>query len=115
MAGPVSSHRFFDLPGVFGGTYDAYLVPAGYVAVVKNITIVYGDVTASGLDAGVLFPSGAYAVRTVWYASITSPMPNYGGTAAWWGSWVFNAGEWMRVHVLNTVDFHASGYLLTLP
>lgn len=115
MPGPVNSTRFFDLQGVFGGTYDAYLVPTGYLAVVKCITITWGNVTVSGLDAGVLFPTGAYAARVVWYAQPLNPTSNFGGTERWWGSWVFNAGEWMRVTVTNTVDFHASGYLLTTP
>lgn len=115
MAGPAYSTRFFDLPGVFGGTYDAYLVPTDRLAVVKCITITYGDVTLTGLDAGVKFPSGAYAVRVVWQNPILNPTQNFGGTSRWWGTWVFNPGEWMRVAVANTVDFHASGYLLTLP
>jgi hypothetical protein len=92
-----------------------YLVPPGIVAVVKAITIVWGDVTVSGLDAWVVDGSLAKLCRKT-IAALTQPDQLIGGTALFFGWWVYTPGESLAVQTATgTCDFLASGYELTLP
>lgn len=115
MARPVYSTRFASAPAVTGGPFVAYTVPAGYLAVVKDMSIVWGDVIASGVDAWFQTDDLTKLWRYTWAFTLGTPT-NFGGTAAWWGMKVLTAGEELQVQTAaGTVDFAASGYLLQLP
>lgn len=115
MARPVYSTRFVDLPGFSGGPFAAYVVPAGKVAVVKDIRITYGSLTISGGDFWVQTNSLTKLWRYAWFTGLSSPINN-GGTSAWWGMTVVDAGDALSVQTAaGTCDFAVSGYLLDLP
>jgi hypothetical protein len=112
---PVYSTQFVDLPAFSGGPFPAYAVPAGKLAVVKDMRIVFGEVTISGVDAWFQDNALTKLWRYAWFVSLGSPT-NHGGTSAWWGMAVLNAGDVLQVQTAaGTVDFSASGYLLDLP
>lgn len=115
MAQPVYSLRVFDEPALSGGPLLVYTVPAGNVAVLKCIAIVYGDVTVSGMDAWLQLSDLAKLVRYTWATTVSDPV-NYGGTALFYGSWALAAGEQLYAQVnAGTADVMASGYLLSQP
>lgn len=112
---PVYSTRFIQAPAFSGGPTLVYTVPAGYVAVLKAISIVWGDVTISGLDAWVQDDGLTKLVRR----TISSGVQDYellGGCDVFYGSWAYTSGEALYVQTASgTCDFLGSGYLLTLP
>lgn len=111
----VFSRRLIQAPATTGGPHAAYLVPPGFVAVVKSITIVWGDVSASGLDAWVVDSSLAKLVRRT-IAAIVQPYEEVGGCDVFQGWWVYTPGESLSVQTASgTCDFLASGYELSLP
>lgn len=92
-----------------------YTVPSGYVAVVKTITIVWGNVTVSGVDAWIQDDAGCKLTRYTWFVTISDPT-NQGGRQLDYGTWVMpEATSLVAQTVAGTVDFTVSGYLLTLP
>lgn len=115
MARPVYSTSFVSVPSASGGPFDAYTVPLGYIAVVKQMSIVWGDVVASGLDAWFQKDD----LTKIWryaYAFTPSTPSNFGGVSAWWGMHVLTEGQILQVQTAaGTCDFAASGYLLTTP
>ena len=112
MAAPVYSTGFFRAPSFSGGPTDQYTVPGGFRAVVKCITIVYGNIIASGLDAWVQTQDLCKLARYTWAVTLSSPT-NYGGTALFFGDWVVYAGETLQTQTAaGTCDIQASGYLL---
>jgi len=111
----VYSTRFVALSSFSGGPTTAYTVPAGFLAVVKDTSIVWGDIIASGLDAWFADDAGAKRHRYTWAFTISTPT-NFGGTDQKWGSWVLVEGESIVVQTAaGTCDMMASGYLLSLP
>jgi hypothetical protein len=111
----VFSRRLISAPATTGGPHLAYTVPAGFVAVVKNISIAWGDVTISGLDAWVVDGALAKLVRRA-IAAVTQPYEVEGGCDSFQGWWVYNAGETLSVQTASgTCDILASGYELALP
>lgn len=112
----VYSAKLFEAPSFSGGPTTFYTVPAGYLAVVRCITIVHGNVIASGLDAWVQTDSLTKLVRSVVQIG-TAPEPDwYGGTDLYAGWWALNAGEELQCQTAyGTVDIFCSGHLLTLP
>ena len=111
----VFSRRLIQAPSTTGGPHLAYTVPAGVVAVVKSISIVWGDVTVSGLDAWVQDGTLAKLVRRT-IAALTQPYEELGGCDVFFGSWVYTAGEQLSVQTVSgTCDILASGYELELP
>lgn len=115
MAAPVYSTLFVSHAAVNGGPYLEYTVPTGMVAVIKCMTIVYGDITASGLDAWLQTDDLAKLARYTWATTLSSPQ-NFGGTALFFGSWVLDAAtELYTQTATGTCDIVASGYLLSLP
>jgi hypothetical protein len=111
----VFSRRLVQAPSSTGGPHLAYTVPGGLVAVVKSISIVWGDVTVSGLDAWVVDDSLAKLVRRTISAG-TEPYETGGGCDVFQGWWVYMPGETLSVQTASgTCDFLASGYELTLP
>jgi hypothetical protein len=115
MSYPVYSTGFFRAASVSGGPSTEYVVPAGYVAVVKCISIVWGDLLISGLDAWVQTQDLAKLVRYTYQTPPAAP-DNIGGCFVQEGVWTLNNGDELQVQTaLGTCDFTASGYLLTLP
>lgn len=111
----VYSTRFVALASVSGGPTTAYTVPAGFLAVVKDTSIVWGDIIASGLDAWFQDDAGAKRHRYAWGFTAATPT-NFGGVSQLWGSWVLVEGESIVVQTATgTCDMMASGYLLSLP
>ena len=112
---PVYSTRFCELAAVTGGPVLAYTVPAGFVAVVKSLSIVWGDVTVSGLDAwfqtDLLTKLGR---RTI---AFPGSDPQYiGGSSVWFGTWVLEPAQTLSVQTAaGTCDFAGGGFLLSLP
>ena len=112
---PVYSTRFIGEASFSGGPVYPFTVPDGFVAVVKCLSIVWGDVTISGLDAWFQDDSLAKLVRrTIQYPS---SVPDYiGGDHVMFGTWTLDAGQQLGCQTAaGTADFWASGYLLTLP
>ncbi len=115
MAAVPYSTNFFRAPSASGGPTAAYTVPAGFRAVVKCITIVYGDITVSGLDAWVQTEDLCKLARYTWAGTLSTPQ-NFGGTYLAFGDWVVYDGETMSWQTASgTCDIQASGYLLTAP
>jgi hypothetical protein len=111
----VYSTRFVAEASFSGGPFTAYTVPAGFLAVVKDTSIVWGDIVASGLDAWFQDDAGAKRHRYSWGFTLATPT-NFGGVDQLWGMWVLVEGESIVIQTATgTCDFTASGYLLTLP
>lgn len=111
----VFSEQFISHASLTGGPYDEYVVPAGYVAVVKTITIIWGDVAVSGIDAWVQLDNLTKLWRYTW-ASTLSDVTNFGGSSRFWGSHVCKPGQIIQAQtVAGTCDVQAGGYLLKLP
>jgi hypothetical protein len=90
-----------------------FVVPTNKVAVIKTLTIVWGDIIASGLDAWFQDDAICKLCRYTWAFTVGSPT-NYGGTALFFGDWVFNEGETLYAQCnAGTCDMTASGYLLS--
>jgi hypothetical protein len=112
---PVFSRRLAEAAAFSGGPTSQYLVPPGLVAVVKMISIVWGDVTISGLDVWVLDSSLAKLVRRTISAG-TEPYELGGGCDVFLGWWVYTPGESLSFQTATgTCDIIVSGYELTLP
>jgi hypothetical protein len=111
----VYSRRLVQAPATTGGPHLVYTVPAGVLAVVKCISIVWGDVTVSGLDAWVQDASLAKLVRRTIAAGV-QPYEELGGCDVFYGAWAYNPGESLEVQTVSgTCDILASGYELQLP
>jgi hypothetical protein len=116
MAGrPIYSTPFVALASVTGGPVDAYTVPPGHLAVVKDMRITWGNIIASGLDAWFQDDLGVKLLRYAWAFSPSTPT-NYGGTIQLWGMVCLEPGQTIAVQAVSgTADFTASGYLLQQP
>lgn len=114
--GNVYSTLFASAPAFSGGPTTAYVVPAGYRAAVRSISIVHGNVIGSGLDAWVQRSNLSKLARSTINIGL-SPAPNwYGGTDVYWGLWVLEAGDELQLQTASgTVDFEVHGHLLSLP
>jgi hypothetical protein len=111
----IYSRKFGSAAGFTGGPTEFYTVPDGYLAVVKAISIVWGNITISGLDAWVMDETLAKLARYTWQTS-AGDLTNYGGTAQWWGAWALDPAEALSFQTAEgTCDFYVSGYLLELP
>lgn len=110
----VRTQSFCNEASVSGGPTTVYTVPAGEIAVVTAISVVWGDVTISGLDAWLQSGTLAKLVRVTKAAGISDD--TIGGTAQWYGRWVLDPGDTLAVQtVAGTCDLFAAGYTLTLP
>lgn len=111
----VYSTKFVEAASFSGGPSVRYTVPAGFVAVVKCMSVAWGDITASGLDAWFQSDTLAKLARFTWAFGFSTPY-NLGGQQQWWGSWVLTAGQTLAVQTAaGTCDMWASGYLLDTP
>jgi hypothetical protein len=112
----VYSRKLFTYPSASGGPFLAYTAPEFFVTVVRTISIVWGDVAVSGLDAWVQVADGTKLVRRT-LQSVPDPDPMYvGGCAVYDGRWVLDAFDTLSVQTASgTADFAAGGYALSLP
>lgn len=111
----VYSQRFGSAAGFSGGPVTFYTVPLGHLVVVRTITIVFGNVTVSGVDAWVQLSSLEKLARATWFVTLSQPTNN-GETRVYDLRTVVNESEQLQFQtVAGTVDFMVSGYLLTLP
>ncbi|MFZ0168862.1 MAG: hypothetical protein WAL64_05495 [Candidatus Dormiibacterota bacterium] len=111
----VYSSRLFRAPAVSGGPTTEFIAPETFRTVVKCISLVWGDVTGSGLDAWVQTQDLTKLVRDTW-ASTFSEVQNFGGCSVYWGEWVLDPLDELQVQTAaGTCDIWASGYLLSLP
>jgi hypothetical protein len=111
----VYSTNFTRFSSFTGGPALVYVVPTGYRAVVKCITIVFGDITISGFDGWVMDGGLVKLARYTWFTTLSSPTNN-GGTALFFGDWVLNPADEIHLQtVAGTGDFSVAGYLLALP
>lgn len=101
----VYSYRFINVAGFLG--HAAFEVPAGYVAVVRDIDAC--DFTPGGatIEAGI----GDGAVFWIY----TWPPETVGGWQGWRGRVVLQPGEQLVLNSSAELDMVASGYLLSLP
>ena len=115
MARALYSTQFFNHPSLSGGPVDEFVVPAGYIAVVKSIVITWGIVTISGVDAWVQDDNLCKLWRYTWFTSLGSPTNN-GGSSGWWGMAVLLEGQKLQAQAgTGTVDITCAGYLLSTP
>lgn len=113
MPGTVYSRLFGSGPSISDGPYEFFVVPDGYLAVIKCISIVYGNITDTGLDAWVQTGDLAKLVRYAWASSL-GDLYNYGGVALFYGSWVVEVADNLSWQTASgTCDFKVSGYLLS--
>lgn len=111
----VYSTQFFNATSVSGGPTEQFVVPVGFIAVVKDVTIIWGDVTITGVDAWVQDNNLCKLARYTWFTSTTS-LTNNGGTFTKWGMAVLLQGQSLYSQtVAGTVDMTCAGYLLRTP
>jgi hypothetical protein len=111
----VRTLRLFENPAFSGGPTVVYTCAAGLLTVVECISIVYGDVVVSGLDAWVQLQDGTKLCRSTWLVGQSPPTPGY-GTDLFVGKWVLEPGDTLALQTADgTVDFTGAGYTLTLP
>jgi len=96
----------FAIGAVTAAVANVYTVPAGFVAVVRCLSLV---VNVTGATANVRTTAGAGQIF-----AFTSTVP--GQWAGWDGRQVVNAGETITVTAStgSTCDYFISGYLLSL-
>jgi hypothetical protein len=105
MSIPVYSTLFINSPGLVGDA--AFLVPDGYIAVVRDIDAVAfigaGATLEAGIGGGTVFWAYTWSVVAVvdW--------------RSWRGRVVLSAGQQLVIHTDAAVDVYAGGYLLTAP
>jgi hypothetical protein len=107
MAPPVYSHRFI---GVNNATSDGtFTCPAGYVAVVVQLSA-YFDSVGAGQDGTI---GANIDGTTIWHQA--SETLTLGGAVylATTGRWVLYPGETLYMSHDPTCDLYAGGYLLT--
>lgn len=115
MSRQLYSTQFFNEPSLSGGPVDEFVVPPGFIAVVKSIVITWGIVTISGVDAWVQDDNLCKLWRYTWFTSLGSPTNN-GGSSAWWGMAVLLEGQKLQAQAgTGTVDITCAGYLLSTP
>lgn len=111
----VYSAKLFTAPAFTGAATLQYIAPMNFRTVVKTISIAWGDVAVSGLDAWVQLQDLTKLCRR----TITFPGsdPAYiGGSFVFYGTWVLNPlDELYTQTAAGTADFYCSGYQLTLP
>ena len=83
------------------------MVPAGFVAVVRDIDVYFG----TSLSVRQVFAYGS-ASQVFFQGSVDA---NLAGWRQWEGRQVLQAGEALGILGTDVFDLTASGYLLTLP
>lgn len=111
----VFSTKLVDLPSITGGPVLGWICPMDFRTVVKTMSIAWGDVAVSGLDAWFQVTSGTKLCRRT--ITFPGPDPMYiGGSAVFYGTWILEPLEELFVQTASgTADFAAGGYTLSLP
>jgi hypothetical protein len=107
----VFSTRLFRAAGYAGAPTVQFACPAGFVAVVKSISIAHGFEITAG-QAWVQDDEGGKLV------SIQTSAGSANQVFTWFGEWVYLEGETLSPATdsgVTVCDFHVAGYLLTLP
>jgi hypothetical protein len=108
---PVYSRRLFTAPSFSGGPTVLYTPPAGFVAVIKTISMVWGDISVSELDAWLQYDDLTKLVR-----HSEDAVGDIDTCIVFDGSWVVEPGQTIAAQAASgTLDIHGSGYELTLP
>lgn len=111
MAGVVYSTRFL-AGGISGRAGLLYVVPAGFVAVLRDMSVGWSTGAAAAGTATINL--GAPSSR-IWVVAVPASQV---GAAQWAGNLVLPAGETLVAGfsaVSTGIYFTASGYLLSLP
>ena len=111
----VFSKRLFTAPGFSGAATLQFIAPMSFVTVVKCISIVWGDVAVSGLDAWVQLGDLTKLCRVT--KAFPSSDPTFiGGAQVFFGQWVLHPlDELFTQTASGTADFFCSGYELVTP
>lgn len=104
MTIPVYSTRFIAVQGLVGT--QAYTVPVGYRAVVKQVNLYNGG--GVSVTTAIWHGSAGQAIA-LWSSSLTA------SDAFFTGMQVFDEGESFDITTNGAWDATVSGYLLTLP
>lgn len=103
---PIYSVRFGVVNTSAGGTVVVYTVPAGYVAVLRDVDAYF----PSGLGPQLFLQDGSVPISFALLAPTAVP-----GSVQWHGRQVFTAGEEIAVNLTATpIRALLSGYLLTV-
>ncbi len=108
----IFSNRLFSAPAFSGGPTLQYAAPVGTTVVVHTISIVWGVVLITGLDAWVQLQDLTKLCR-VTRIGLPPPDPQ-GGTVVFPGRWVLAGGDTLSAQTgVGTCDIFCSGYVLT--
>lgn len=103
----VYSTRFLAVHDQAGGVPAVYSVPAGKLAVIRDMDVYFG----ASLAARQVYAEGS-AGQVFWQDSVGSTLA---GWRSWRGRQVLYPGENFIMFGTDTFDLTASGYLLNLP
>ena len=105
----VYSHSFIKS---HAGLEVLYTCPAGFRAVVRNVTIFNSSLASSGTGHLIHWPSSCTILQWV----VAPPAALEGAESVnQLLHFVFDAGEWITCANDSSVDMTVSGYLLSLP
>lgn len=90
-----------------GGTPITYVVPAGFVAVVRDMDAFIGSIIG---NVGMVAKGSA--AQVFWQETLVAPGNTW---VQWRGRQVLFAGESFSMEADDVMDLTASGYLLTAP
>jgi len=91
-----------------------YINPMTFRTVVKTISVVWGSVVLTGLDAWVQTQDLTKLCRVTLAAGLTPG--TIGGTQVFFGDWVLGPGDSLAAQTgTGTCDIYVSGYQLSLP
>lgn len=111
----VYSTQLAAAPSFTGGPTTVYTVPSGIRAVVRTVSIVWGNLTLSGLDVWVQNDSLVKLCRRTVSVGFQDYL-NQGGCDVFTGWWVLNESEELQFQTTSgTVDIYVSGHELALP
>lgn len=112
----IFSERVFFAPSFSGGPTLQYTVPTGKLLLVKCITITWGIVTITGVDAWVQDDGLTKLARYTWFTGMFNVTVNQGGTQLFYGSWAMPEGSSLYTQTSSgTVDFTCTGFLFDVP
>lgn len=105
MSRPLYSTLFFSAPGLAG--LESYNVPAGYVAVIRDIDVYYVTGLA-GADCQVQMQGGAV------FAFFSFGPTDPSAVKSWRGRQVIPGLRTLEIITTGALDVSVSGYLLTV-
>ena len=115
MASPIYTTQVCAVPGFSGPASTVFTVPAGKLLVIKFMSVVWGDITGSGLDAWFQTGNGTKLLRFTWAFGFSTPL-NLGGQYYVYGTMPVTAGDTVSIQTAaGTADFAAGGFLFDAP